>query len=197
MLTRAPVVHGLDAAALFAPLEPFATIGLAVSGGPDSLALMLLAAGWAEAHGKQVIVYTVDHGLRPEAPAECEMVEREAARLGLTCRTLAWVGDKPQTGVQAAARLARYRLIGAAMRKDGAEILVTAHHIDDQAETILMRLAHGSGISGLAGMALFGEVEGVRLCRAAPSCRTCASARRGTRGGADRCGRSDEYRRAL
>ena len=165
MLTRTPHTHGLDAAALLAPLAPFAHIGLAVSGGPDSLALMLLAADWAQAAGKRLTVYTVDHGLRPEAPAECDMVAEIAAELGLACRKLAWTGPKPDTGVQAAARLARYRLIGAAMQADGAEILVTAHHVDDQAETVLMRLAHGSGISGLSGMALFGAFEGVRLCR--------------------------------
>ena len=115
--------------------------------------------------GKQLTVYTVDHGLRPEAPAECDMVAETAAAFGLACRKLAWTGPKPETGVQAAARLARYRLIGAAMQEDGAEILVTAHHVDDQAETVMMRLAHGSGLSGLSGMALFGEVDGVRLCR--------------------------------
>lgn len=163
--TEALRTHGLDPAALFAPLLPFSRIGLAVSGGPDSLALMLLATGWAEANDKRLTVYTVDHGLRPEAPAECEMVAHEAEKLGLSCHALAWTGAKPETGVQAAARLARYRLIGDAMRADGTEILVTAHHIDDQAETVLMRLAHGSGVNGLAGMALFGEVEGVRLCR--------------------------------
>ena len=163
--TGALQLHGLDPAALFSPLLPFSRIGLAVSGGPDSLALMLLAAGWAKANGKMLIVYTVDHGLRPEAPAECDMVAHEAEKLGLPCRKLAWTGTKPETGVQAAARLARYRLIGDAMRVDGTEILVTAHHIDDQAETVLMRMAHGSGVGGLAGMALFGTVEGVRLCR--------------------------------
>ena len=150
---------------LFAPLLPFSRIGLAVSGGPDSLGLMLLAAGWAEVNGKRLTVYTVNHGLRPEAPAECDMVAHEAEKLGLPCRKLAWTGTKPDTGVQAAARLARYKLIGDAMRADGTQILVTAHHIDDQAETVLMRMAHGSGLNGLAGMALFGAVEGVRLCR--------------------------------
>ena len=156
---------GIDKAALLAPLAPFAKIALAVSGGPDSLALMLLMADWARQAGKQLIVYSVDHGLRPEAAGECAMVAEEAQKLGLSCRILCWSDAKPKTGVQAAARAARYRLMGAAMQADGAEILVTAHHLGDQAETILMRLAHGSGLSGLAGMTLFGEVEGVAVCR--------------------------------
>ncbi len=165
MLTRAPGRTVPDAAELFAPLLGFDHIGVAVSGGPDSLALMVLIADWAMASGKTITVYTVDHRLRPEAVEEAKMVADQAARLGLSCRILTWTGDKPKTGVQAAARQARYRLIGDAMRVDGAEILVTAHHRDDQAETVLMRLAHGSGISGLAGMALFGKAEGVPVCR--------------------------------
>ncbi len=165
MLTRSPARRALDGAALFAPLLAYSRIGIAVSGGPDSLALMVLLTDWAKAGNKRLIAYSVDHGLRPEAPAEADMVAREAARRGLDCRVLRWTGDKPKTGVQAAARKARYRLIGEAMRADGAEILVTAHHRDDQAETVLMRLAHGSGISGLAGMALFGVAEGVPVCR--------------------------------
>jgi len=157
--------HGFEVKKLFAPLMAFDRIGLAVSGGPDSLGLMLLAAGWAGTEGKTLVVYTVNHGLRPEAAAECALVAVEAQRLGLVCRMLAWDGTKPASGIQAAARAARYRLIGAAMREDGSQILVTAHHRNDQAETILMRMAHGSGVSGLCGMTLFGEVEGVRLCR--------------------------------
>ena len=165
MLTRAPGPNVQDAAALFAPLQGLAHVGVAVSGGPDSLALMVLMAGWARAAGKTLTVYTVDHGLRPEAAAEAQMVAREAARRGLSCRILSWTGDKPKTGVQAAARQARYKLMADAMRADGAEVLVTAHHLGDQAETVLMRLAHGSGMSGLAGMALWGELAGVRIFR--------------------------------
>lgn len=155
----------MNGAVLFAPLARFSRIGVAVSGGPDSLALLVLLADWAITEGRTLIVYAVDHGLRSEAAAEATMVARHAASLGLDCRILRWTGDKPKTGIQAAARQARYRLIGEAMRADGAEILVTAHHRNDQAETVLMRLAHGSGISGLAGMALFGVAEGVPVCR--------------------------------
>jgi len=161
-----PGVSGLDVEALFAPLALCRTLGLAVSGGPDSLALMLLAAAWARAPGRpRLIVYTVDHGLRPEAADEAAMVVREAEKLGLAARLLRWEGDKPATGVQAAARVARYRLLAVAMAEDGAELLLTAHHLADQAETVLMRLAHGSGIAGLAGMREVSFVEGCKVCR--------------------------------
>jgi tRNA(Ile)-lysidine synthase len=153
--------------ALFAPLAEHRVAGLAVSGGPDSLALMLLAHAWAreQASPPKFVVYTVDHGLRSEAAAEAVFVAVEAAKLGLTARVLRWEGDKPATGLQEAARSARYRLIGEAMAHDAATVLLTAHHLDDQAETVLMRLAHGSGIEGLRGMATYSEVEGVPIFR--------------------------------
>ena len=159
MLTR------LDPARLFAPVANEKTIGLAVSGGADSLALMLLYADWPDADKPAAIVYTLDHGLRPEARDEAAMVVREADRLGLAARRLSWTGEKPSTGRQQAARAARYRLIGDAMRADGASVLLTAHHRRDQAETLLMRLAHGSGVSGLGAMRDFSCVEGVNIFR--------------------------------
>lgn len=161
-----PGAVGIDAERLLAPVAAMTSIGLAVSGGPDSLALMLLAAEWASAPGRpRLFVYSVDHGLRVEAQAEAQMVKREAERLGLAVRVLKWNGDKPSTGIQAAARAARYRLMGDAMRKDGVETLLTAHHLEDQAETILMRMAHGSGIEGLKAMLPLSMVEGVMVFR--------------------------------
>jgi tRNA(Ile)-lysidine synthase len=156
-----------DLAALFAPLLRHKRLGLAVSGGADSLALMLLIARWrsGQAQPPEIFVYSVDHRLRPEAAEEAAMVVREAERLGFTARSLRWDGEKPASGVQEAARQARYRLMAAAMAEDGVEVLVTAHHRDDQAETVLMRLAHGSGLHGLQGMSLEAEVEGVRVLR--------------------------------
>lgn len=155
----------LSVEALFVPIVGKKTIGLAVSGGPDSFALMVLASRWAQSSAMRFIVYTVDHGLRPEAADEASHVVREAAKLGLEARILRWEGDKPTNGVQAAARRARYRLMGQAMDADGAEVLVTAHHQGDQAETVLMRMAHGSGLGGLAGMAALSSVEGVAVFR--------------------------------
>lgn len=156
-----------DVAALFAPLADYRHVGIAVSGGPDSLALMLLATKWAAqaAAPVRLVVYTVDHGLRPEAAAETAFVADIAAKAGLKVRVLRWEGDKPKSGLQAAARQARYRLIGSAMAEDGVDVLMTGHHAHDQAETVLMRLAHGSGLTGLGAMGPFGMVEGVRVLR--------------------------------
>jgi tRNA(Ile)-lysidine synthase len=154
-------------AQLFAPVAQHKTIGLAVSGGADSLALMVLAHRWAQSAPlpPQLIVYSLDHQLRPEAAAEVEMVLREAAHLGLPARGLTWSAQKPNTGISEAARAARYALIGQAMAQDGATVLLTAHHRSDQAETVLMRMAHGSGIEGLKGMAALSRVEGVSVFR--------------------------------
>jgi tRNA(Ile)-lysidine synthase len=157
----------IDSEAIFAPLAEFGRIGLAVSGGPDSLALLLLAARYAEAHDAhgRFVVYSVDHGLRHEAAGEVAFVLQTAEQLGLDARGLRWDGVKPQAGIQQAAREARYRLMAAAMAEDGAEILVTAHHLGDQAETVLMRLAHGSGVEGLRGMDYSAEIAGLVIVR--------------------------------
>jgi tRNA(Ile)-lysidine synthase len=157
----------LDPVRRLAPLVGQSGIGVAVSGGADSLGLMLLVARWRALvpNALPVVVYSVDHGLRPEAADEVAMVLREAHRLGLPARGLRWDGPKPASGLQAAARATRYRLLAAAMSADGLSACVTAHHLRDQAETVLMRLAHGSGVEGLAGMAAWSEVEGCRLFR--------------------------------
>lgn len=163
-VSRAPTI---DVEAIFAPLNDYARLALAVSGGPDSLALMLLAHRYAEASGgvDRFVVYSVDHGLRPEAAAEAAFVVGEAERLGFEARALRWEGKKPATGVQEAAREARYRLIAAAMAEDGAEVLLTGHHLGDQAETVLMRMAHGSGLEGLRGMDYFSEIGKLKVVR--------------------------------
>ena len=153
--------------AIFASVADLPAIGLAVSGGADSLALLLLAQRWAERRDRapRLQVYSVNHGLRPEAAGEVAMVLSTAQSLGVAAAGLLWRGSKPQAGVQEAARIARYRLMGAAMADDGVPALLTAHHRQDQAETVLMRLAHGSGIEGLKGMAPVAQVEGVRVHR--------------------------------
>lgn len=162
-----PPVGAPDLASLFAPVSGSQVLGLAVSGGVDSLALMILAARWAAplSAAPRLIVYTLDHELRAEAKAETAFVQAAAEELGLEVRVLHWGGDKPKSGLQAAARAARYQIIGAAMAQDGAEILLTAHHLQDQAETVLMRMAHGSGLNGLGGIRAFSNVENVHLFR--------------------------------
>ena len=152
---------------LFADWRSAPAIVLAVSGGPDSIALMWLAARWRRAltRGPQLFAVTVDHGLRPESAREARDVKRLALSLELPHRTLRWRGAKPETGVPAAARVARYRLLAKAARASGATHVLTAHTRDDQAETLLMRMLRGSGIAGLAAMARQTERDGVWLAR--------------------------------
>jgi tRNA(Ile)-lysidine synthase len=145
--------------ALLAPLASFPVVILAVSGGADSVGLMHLAAQWAQRQEPvsptKLIVATVDHGLRGGSPTEAEWVASEAASLDIEHAILSWTGNKPTTGIQDAARQARYFLLGDLARRqaDGRPVaVVTAHTEDDQAETLLMRLARGSGLDGLTGM---------------------------------------------
>ena len=160
-------ISAQDAKRLFADWKAAPAIVLAVSGGPDSIALMWLAARWRStlARGPRLIAVTVDHGLRAEAASEARDVKRLARTLDLTHRTMRWTGEKPKTGLPAAARCARYRLLAQAARASGATHILTAHTRDDQAETLLMRLLRGSGISGLAAMARESERDGVLLAR--------------------------------
>jgi tRNA(Ile)-lysidine synthase len=152
---------------LFADWKSAPAIVLAVSGGPDSMALMWLAARWrrALARGPRLVAVTVDHGLRTEAAREARDVKRLARSLEVPHRTLRWTGAKPKTGLPAAARAARYRLLAQAARSNGATHILTAHTRDDQAETLLMRMLRGSGIAGLAAMTRVSEREGLWLAR--------------------------------
>jgi tRNA(Ile)-lysidine synthase len=165
-------ISGSEAAKLFGPFGRAPVLVLAVSGGPDSTALLWLAArfrGAADALPKLVAV-TVDHALRKDSAREARAVKQLAQRLGVEHRTLRWTGRKPKTGIQEAARNARYRLLARAAREAGSRHIVTAHTLDDQAETVLFRLVRGSGIRGLAGMQRVDRVpvpegQGVDLVR--------------------------------
>jgi tRNA(Ile)-lysidine synthase len=142
-------------ARFFAASAP-ARAALAVSGGSDSTALMVLFADWlrrADRSPGDHVVLTVDHGLRPESAGEAREVGARAGALGFRHQTLVWEGPKPATGLQAAARLARYRLMADYARVHGLALVLTGHTADDQAETLIMRLARGSGLDGLAAMA--------------------------------------------
>lgn len=154
-----------EADAAFAPLLRHSCIALAVSGGADSTALLLLVASWRARRpdGPEIHILTVDHELRRESAAEARGVAALAGRLGLPCRILVWSGPKPASNRQAGARAARQALLVTAARELGAEALVLAHHLDDQAETFLIRLARGSGVYGLAamdGIAVWQDGEG-------------------------------------
>jgi tRNA(Ile)-lysidine synthase len=154
--TAEPALRDAEANALFHGLENLPGLVLAVSGGSDSTALLVMAARWAKQLKKRrpkLLAVTIDHGLRPESAREAATVKRLARRLGVPPRTLAWRGSKPKTGLQETARLARYALLAQAALREGYEHVLTAHTLDDQAETVLFRLARGSGVTGLAGMA--------------------------------------------
>lgn len=137
-------------------------MGLAVSGGPDSLALLLLAA---RARPGAVRAATVDHGLRAESADEAALVAACCAELGVPHEILQ-VGVAPGASLQGQARAARYSALGEWAGRNGLTAVATAHHADDQAETLLMRLARGSGVGGLAGIREERALaKGVRLIR--------------------------------
>jgi tRNA(Ile)-lysidine synthase len=152
---KAAPVTAAQAKALFDPLAHATALILAVSGGPDSTALLVLAARWraGRRRGPELVAVTIDHGLRRESAAEARAVARLARELGVHHRTLRWREAKPASGLQEAARDARYRLLGEAARAANARYVVTAHTLDDQAETVLIRMTRGSGLSGLGAMA--------------------------------------------
>ena len=164
-----------DLNALIGPLGPFErppVIVAAVSGGSDSLALGLLLAEWVAARGGRLHVLSVDHGLRPEARAEADSVARRFDGLQhCAAEVLTWTGPKPATGLQRAARAARYDLLTSWCRVRGILHLALGHTADDQAETVAMRRAHGSTELGLAAMPAVQQLEGVRLLRPLLGCR--------------------------
>lgn len=145
--------------------EPRPLLAVGVSGGPDSLALVILADRWARQRGGEAWGLIVDHGLRPESAAEARTVGGWLAARGIRHAILAWPGAKPATGIQEAARLARYRLLAAWCAAQGCLHLLTAHHREDQAETHMIRRRAGSGSDGLAGMAALRELPQLRLVR--------------------------------
>jgi len=151
---EAKAVSASEAKTLFSGLQSFPALVLAVSGGPDSTALMVLASRWRDTlkAKPRLVAITVDHGLRKEARREAAAVARLAKKLKIIHRTLRWRGRKPATGLQQAAREARYRLLGAAACRAKATHILTAHTLDDQAETVLIRMSRGSGLAGLGAM---------------------------------------------
>ncbi len=141
--------------------DPDARIGLAISGGPDSMALLHLAA---TALPGRIEAATVDHGLRPEAAAEAALVARACAALAVPHAVLR-VTLADAASIQAAARRARYDALADWCRDRGLAALATAHHADDQAETLLMRLARGAGLAGLSGIRERRDLGGIALVR--------------------------------
>jgi tRNA(Ile)-lysidine synthase len=149
-VSAAEFSHAMDK---LGPFESRARLAVAVSGGRDSMALALLAHDWAKRRGGDILALTVDHGLRRAAKAEALKTGAWLRARGIAHRVLVWRGDKPKANLQALARAARYRLLGECCREAGILHLLLAHQQDDQAETLLLRLARGSGLDGLAAMA--------------------------------------------
>lgn len=145
--------------------EPKPDIAVAVSGGADSMALLLLLKFWVEARNGSVIALTVNHGLRPEAAKEAAWVSGECKRHGIEHHTLTYQGNKPTAAIQEKARDIRYTLLTDWCRAHDVLHLFTAHHAGDQVETLFFRLARGSGLSGLAGIPVVSLRNGVRLIR--------------------------------
>lgn len=141
---------------IFKEIDTDNTILVAVSGGSDSIALLLLASAWAGHVGANLQVVTIDHGLRPEAAAEAAFVSGVSEGLNLPHLTIAWEGLKPESGISNASRTARYQLLEEFALDIGAKTILVGHTANDQAETILMRNARGEegqqdrGLSGIA-----------------------------------------------
>ena len=163
--------------AALGPYEPNPVVAVAVSGGADSLALVVLADRWARQNGGHVISLTVDHGLNTEAAAAAMTVQATLATRGIDSRVLVNTSPVPDTGVEAYARAVRYRLLRDACHAAGVLHLLVAHTMEDQAETVLIRLGAGSGEDGLAAISPIVEVEEVRILRPlleVPKDRLCA-----------------------
>ena len=140
-------------------------IAVGVSGGADSLALALMLKEECANYGIKVVALTVNHKLRPSADKEADYVAKIMQKHNIEHHILIWKGEKPLTGVEEAARLARYDLLENWCFKNGIKYLATAHHLRDQAETFLMRLERGSGLEGLCSMREITTYKSIKILR--------------------------------
>lgn len=140
-------------------------VAVALSGGGDSVALLHLVCDWARSTGATISALTVDHGLRRNARVEAELVGKRARELGIAHHILPWISPKPLTGIQSAARQARYKLMEDWCKTNNVLHLMVGHTRDDQVETYLMRKSHGSGPHGMAGMSQLVELPACRIIR--------------------------------
>jgi tRNA(Ile)-lysidine synthase len=166
--SRASPLSPAEFAAALTPLARFETrpfLAVAVSGGPDSLALAILADQWARERGGGICALSVDHRLRPESGAEISLLHGWLAARGIRHEMLTWSANKPATGIQEAAREARYTLLAEWCREHGCLHLLTAHQCEDQVETHLIRRRASSGTNGLAGMSAIRELADCRILR--------------------------------
>ena len=136
-------------------------IAVGVSGGVDSVALL----HWLVEIGADVVCLHVNHNLRAAANTEAQYVQDLCKKLGVECHVFSWDGEKPETGLEDAARIARYKFMTDFCHKNKIKIIATAHQADDQIETFWMNLGRGSGVYGLAAMRGVGEMNGVKIIR--------------------------------
>lgn len=149
----------------YLPFESSPHLAVALSGGADSMALALLLRDWVAKRGGSLLALHVDHGLRPESGKEAAWLVRNLKAEEITVRVLRWKGEKPESAIQEGARRMRYDLLEKSCRRAGILHLAAAHHLEDQAETFLMRLSRGSGSDGLAAMAPERNSRNLRLIR--------------------------------
>lgn len=140
-------------------------IAVGVSGGADSLALVYMLQEWAKEYNRKIVALTVDHGLRKESRMEALYVAELMAKWGIEHYILNWEGKKPTTGIEMAARLARYKLIDDWCKENQVSVLAMGHHLGDQAETFLLRLQRGSGLYGLSGILPVSSRNGLTIIR--------------------------------
>ena len=150
----------------FAPLPVDSRLALAVSGGPDSMALAYLTKRWCDDNkAPPPMAFIVDHALRPESASEAEEVRNRLESMGVPAEILRWEHPLVAARLHVQARKARYQLLLNACRKHGISTILLGHQREDQAETILMRFAKGTGIDGLAGIAAESAMDGIRILR--------------------------------
>ena len=154
-----------ESMAVLAPFEASPRLAVALSGGPDSMALLLLADEWVRVHDGTLVAFIVDHGLRDGSAAEARVVAGRCSARGIASRILTWSGPKPATAIEETARHTRYRLLETACRRHGVLHLLTAHHRQDHLETVALRIEAGSGPMGLAGMSRCIERPAFRILR--------------------------------
>ena len=149
----------------YGPFERCPTLAVAYSGGGDSTALLFLAYRWARQRSAKVVALTVDHGLRPESKQEVYIAQKRCQTLGIESHLLRWRAPKLNSGIQNAARDARYSLLSQWCKKQNILHLLVAHNLEDQAETILHRLGRRTGLDGLVGIPAIREMKNIRLVR--------------------------------
>ena len=143
---------------------PKGDIGIAVSGGGDSLALLYLTAEWSSRNGRTLQSATIDHQLRPESKSECEYVKKLSIGLSIKHTTLTWL-EKPDGNMQGSARSARHRLLSRWAVDKNLTTVLFGHTLEDNAETLLIRLSRGSGIDGLTGMRQSKNINNLQIFR--------------------------------